>query len=149
MGAYGEDGNATLVNGDQTNNSATNSGAAYTFVRDGTTWSQTNYLKPPNTTALDEFGSSVDVSGNTVVAGVPWDGGTVTTSGAAHVFAPGPPSPPPVIASQPTPSQFISTGGTATLTVGAGSDPTLTFQWFEGNSGNISNPVSGATSDTA
>ena len=38
VGAYGEDSNATGVNGDQSDNSAADSGAAYVFVRSGTTW---------------------------------------------------------------------------------------------------------------
>ena len=46
VGAYGEDSNATGVNGDQTDNSSFNSGAAYVFVRTGSVWSQQAYLKP-------------------------------------------------------------------------------------------------------
>ena len=49
VGAYGEDSNATGVNGNQTSNSATDSGAAYVFVREGTNWSQQAYLKASNT----------------------------------------------------------------------------------------------------
>jgi hypothetical protein len=33
VGAHGEDSNATGVNGDQSNNNATDSGAVYVFVR--------------------------------------------------------------------------------------------------------------------
>jgi hypothetical protein len=38
VGAYGEASNATGVGGDQTNNSASNSGAAYVFTRNGGVW---------------------------------------------------------------------------------------------------------------
>src|SRR6185369_2669701 len=38
IGAPGEDSNATGVNGNQTDNTARDSGAAYVFVRDGTNW---------------------------------------------------------------------------------------------------------------
>ena len=70
VGALGEDSNATGVNGDQSNNSATDSGAAYVFVRSGTNWSQQAYLKASNTgTVADDFGASVAVSGDTVVVG--------------------------------------------------------------------------------
>ena len=69
VGAYGEDSNATGVDGNQTDNSARNSGAAYVFARSGTTWTQQAYLKASNTGAADWFGQSVAVSGDTVVVG--------------------------------------------------------------------------------
>ena len=56
VGAYGEDSNATGVNGNQSDNSADGAGAAYVFVRSGTTWSQQAYLKASNTGASDHFG---------------------------------------------------------------------------------------------
>src|SRR5689334_1668381 len=49
VGAHLESSNATGVNGNQTNNSAFQSGAAYVFVRDGSSWSQQAYLKASNT----------------------------------------------------------------------------------------------------
>jgi hypothetical protein len=49
VGASGEDSNATGVNGDENNNSASNSGAAYVFVRNGDSWVQQAYLKASNT----------------------------------------------------------------------------------------------------
>jgi hypothetical protein len=77
VGAYFEDSNARGVNGNQTNNSADGSGAAYVFVRNGTNWSQQAYLKASNTggantitgDAGDGFGYSVAMSGDTVVVG--------------------------------------------------------------------------------
>lgn len=63
IGAPGEDSNATGVNGNQTNNSAKDSGAAYVFVRDGTNWVQQAYLKASNTVANDQFGWKVAISG--------------------------------------------------------------------------------------
>ncbi|MBA3352980.1 MAG: FG-GAP repeat protein, partial [Blastocatellia bacterium] len=48
IGAQGEDSNAAGVNGDQSDNSASASGAAYVFVRNGTSWSQQGYLKASN-----------------------------------------------------------------------------------------------------
>ena len=74
VGAHEEDSNATGVNGNQTNNSATDSGAAYVFVRNGTNWSQQAYLKASNTGADDDFGYSVAVSGDTVVVGAHIEG---------------------------------------------------------------------------
>ncbi len=55
VGARFEDSNATGVNGDQADNSVNDSGAAYVFVRSGTTWSQQAYLKASNTGADDYF----------------------------------------------------------------------------------------------
>src|SRR6185436_3414152 len=69
VGAPAEGSNATGVNGNQSDNSATSSGAAYIFVRNGTNWSQQAYLKASNTGAGDAFGGSVAVSGDTVLVG--------------------------------------------------------------------------------
>ena len=98
IGAGGESSDATGVNGDQTNNSADSSGAAYVFVRNGTTWSQQAYLKASNTQAFDYFGDGVAISGDTAVVGaLDEDSGatgvngnqadnSVEDAGAAYVF---------------------------------------------------------------
>src|SRR5664279_2639499 len=57
------------IGGNQSDNNAGQSGAAYVFVRSGTTWTQQAYLKASNTNASDQFGISVAVSGETVVVG--------------------------------------------------------------------------------
>ena len=77
--------------------SLTSAGAAYVFVRSGTTWTQHAYLKASNTGEFDGFGQSVGVSGDTVVVGAQReDSGTtgvdsssdenVLDAGAAYVF---------------------------------------------------------------
>ena len=98
VGAWGEDSSATGVNGNQADNSAPGSGAAYVFVRSGTAWSQQAYLKASNTGASDDFGGAVAISGNTVVVGAMGEGSSATGvdgnpsdnsapgSGAAYVF---------------------------------------------------------------
>lgn len=98
IGAYLEDSNATGVNGNHADNSATNSGAVYVFVRNGTTWSQQAYLKASNTGAFDNFGNWVAVSGDTVVVGAYGEDSNTTgvngnqadnsaeNAGAAYVF---------------------------------------------------------------
>ncbi|MGQ0553772.1 MAG: FG-GAP repeat protein [Planctomycetota bacterium] len=98
IGAYQEDSNATGVNGDQLSNAAASSGAAYVFVRSGTTWSQQAYLKASNTGAEDQFGFSVAASGERVVVGAFSEDSSATGvngngadnsslhSGAAYVF---------------------------------------------------------------
>ena len=75
-----EDSDATGVNGDPSNNGARRSGAAYVFVRSGTSWSQEAYLKASNTGASDRFGSAVSMSSELVVVGAPLE-----DSGAAGV----------------------------------------------------------------
>jgi len=67
VGAFREDSAAIGINGDQSDNSATDSGAAYVFTRDGAgTWSQQAYIKASNSEADDWFGSVV-LSGDTLV----------------------------------------------------------------------------------
>ena len=53
---------------------------------------------------------------------------------------------PPVITGQPT-SQEISSGTAVVLSIEA-SGVDLSFQWYEGSSGDIANPVAGATGST-
>ncbi|KAA3664244.1 MAG: integrin [Chloroflexi bacterium] len=98
VGAYYEESGATGINGDESDNSAGNAGAAYVFVRSGGIWTQEAYLKAPNTDADDRFGRSVDISGDTVVVGAIWEDSNATgvngdesnnsvdSAGAAYVF---------------------------------------------------------------
>jgi len=74
VGAVGESSKATGVDGDQGDDSAAASGAAYVFVRKGTVWSQQAYLKASNTGAQDWFGRSVAIDGDTVVVGANLEG---------------------------------------------------------------------------
>jgi hypothetical protein len=96
VGANFEDSSTMGVNSTP-NDNASSSGAAYVFTRSGTTWSQQAYLKASNTGAGDEFGYSVAVSGDTIVAGAIWEASSTTGvnstpnesaygSGAAYVF---------------------------------------------------------------
>src|SRR6185503_15279817 len=98
IGAGKESSNATGVNGNQSNNIASSSGAAYVFVRNGTNWSQQAFLKASNTGGNDYFGAYVAISGDTVVVGA-WgedsnaagvngnqSNNSVFNAGAAYVF---------------------------------------------------------------
>ena len=98
IGATGEESNATGINGNQSNNSLIKAGAAYVFVRSGTTWSQQAYLKASNTGLADQFGYSVSISGDTLVVGANGEDSNATgvnngegnnsriNSGAVYVF---------------------------------------------------------------
>ncbi|MFG1489702.1 FG-GAP repeat protein, partial [Oceanospirillum sp. HFRX-1_2] len=71
VGAFREGSNATGINGDQDDNSASSSGAVYVFTRSGSDWSKQAYIKASNTDAEDRFGHAVSLSadGNTLVVG--------------------------------------------------------------------------------
>lgn len=98
IGARLEDSAATGVDGDHTNNTGTDSGAAYIFTRSGTTWTQQAYIKASNTGRSDDFGISLSLSGDTLVVGAPGEDSNATGvdgdqsnnlaggSGAAYVF---------------------------------------------------------------
>jgi hypothetical protein len=76
VGAPGEDSNAIGVGGDQTDNTASNSGAVYLYTRDASgTWTPRAYVKATNTDADDGFGSSVALSadGTTLAVGTPFE----------------------------------------------------------------------------
>ncbi|TGM65758.1 hypothetical protein EHQ96_13430 [Leptospira levettii] len=104
VGAFNEASNqTTITNGTSAsaNNSAAFAGAAYVFQRSGTSWAQQAYLKASNIEANDRFGTSVSISGNTIVVGSGFEDSNQTTitngatastdntasaSGAAYVY---------------------------------------------------------------
>src|SRR2546428_3104365 len=99
VGAIGEDSAATGVNGNQKDNSAQGSGAAYVFSRSGSTWSQQAYLQAANSGSNFLFGYSVAFSGDgsTIVVGSFDEGGSSREingpydrraggTGAAYIF---------------------------------------------------------------
>src|SRR5262249_29129235 len=63
VGAVSEDSSSTGINGNQTNDLASASGAVYVFTRSGTTWTQQAYVKASNTGVNDDFGADVALSG--------------------------------------------------------------------------------------
>ncbi len=98
VGAYLEDSIATGVDGDQADNTASTSGAAYVFQRTGSQWVQQAYLKASNTNQGDYFGTDVAISGDTLVVGAPYESSSTVgidgnqadnaaiRSGAVYVF---------------------------------------------------------------
>ena len=149
-GALTEDSSATTVNGDQTNNDAGDSGAAYTFIRSGTDWTQKAYLKASNAEAGDQFGTSVSVDGDRAVVGAQNEDSNATlvnggqtdnsalSAGAAYVFS---------LRSTPTFSTSatdVTLGGAIldTATVSGGDNPTgtVTFNVYGPNDATCANP---------
>jgi hypothetical protein len=92
VGAIYEDSAAGGVNGDQSNDGATDSGAAYVFVRQGDAWVQQAFLKADSPAPNDFFGASAAISGDTIAVGAvradPWHGasGVTPRSGRVYVF---------------------------------------------------------------
>jgi hypothetical protein len=100
VGAYGESSIATGVNGDQSDNSATNAGAVYLFRFDGTDWFQQAYIKASNSETGDRFGTDVSLSadGDALAVGALYESSNASgvngdqnnnsdiASGAAYVF---------------------------------------------------------------
>ena len=98
VGAPGERSLATEINGDESDNGGPSTGAAYVFVRSGSTWIQQAYLKASNAEATDHFGGSVTISGDTIAVGASSENGGVpgvnvdeadnskSRAGAVYVF---------------------------------------------------------------
>ncbi|XZZ37409.1 histidine kinase [Microbulbifer sp. TRSA002] len=101
VGAFSEDSSATGIDGDQSDNSAKDSGAVYLFTRVDSAWVQQAYLKASNTNGSDRFGISVSLSadGHTLTVGAPGESSSANGingdqfdnganfAGAAYVFA--------------------------------------------------------------
>ena len=93
VGAIYEDSAARGLNGDQSDNSAFDAGAAYIFNRTNGIWSQQAYVKssPVHGTSnewYDNFGAAMAMSGNTLVVGELGSFPSILcgNSGAAYVF---------------------------------------------------------------
>jgi trimeric autotransporter adhesin len=92
VGAIGE----SSASATESDNTATQAGAAYVFSRNAGQWSQDKFLKASNADRADRFGISVDISGGTIVVGASGESSgdaadqasnTAGNSGAAYVFA--------------------------------------------------------------
>jgi len=81
------DGNTALIGAGQHDALGTDAGAAYVFVRTGTTWSEQAKLLPSDGAAGDTFGSeAVSIQGDTAVVGAIGDDDSGSASGSAYVF---------------------------------------------------------------
>src|SRR6266705_2053097 len=80
VGAIGEASAATVIDGNQTDNTAPDAGAVYVYTRSGTTWAQQSYVKASNTGAGDHFGTSAALSsdGTTLAVGATGEDSSVT-----------------------------------------------------------------------
>jgi hypothetical protein len=82
VGAYGEDSSARGIDGDQSNDAAIDSGAAYLFGRVGGAWSQQGYFKAANAGAGagHHFGARIAMSADTIAIGAPLEASEPTTA---------------------------------------------------------------------
>ena len=82
------DGTYVITGTEREDTTATNSGAAYIWVRSGTSWSQQVMLKASDAAQSDNFGQSNDISGNGnyAIVGAPYEDDGGTNVGAAYIF---------------------------------------------------------------
>jgi FG-GAP repeat len=68
------------------NGASAATGVAYVFTRSGGVWNETTRLTGVTSVAGDQFGTSVSVSGDTIVVGAPHESVSGSTKGVAHVY---------------------------------------------------------------
>ncbi len=89
VGAWGEDGSAHGVNGGDSLNGSSLSGAAYTYELEGRRWKFDSYLKASNSGPDDLFGASVAIWEDRIVIGAPRrTGAPVESAGTNPTTAP-------------------------------------------------------------
>jgi hypothetical protein len=71
VGAMGESSLATGIDGNQMDDSAPGTGAAYVFARNSAGWSQQAYVKPSNTGGSDDFSQAVALGSAGIVGKTP------------------------------------------------------------------------------
>jgi hypothetical protein len=79
-------GDTALIGARMQDEGAVDAGAAYVYVRDGSTWSMQQKLLSPAPAEGDHFGTGVDLQGDTAVVGTPYADDAGPDAGAAHVF---------------------------------------------------------------
>src|SRR5690606_16303405 len=79
-------GDTALVGADGDVDAGSNSGSAYVFVRSGASWARQAKLRARDGAALDQFGHSVSISGDTALVGAYGDDDAGSNSGSAYVF---------------------------------------------------------------
>lgn len=121
-------GETAIVGAYQADVSATNQGAAYTYVRGGTNWSLLQKVVAPDAAANDRFGYAVGTSSETALVGAQTKTiGANTQQGAAYFYAtviPPPPTPTPSPTPVPTVEPNTPVGAPVTVAI---YDASVTF----------------------
>lgn len=96
--SLGISGDTIVVGSYDESSEGQDSGAAYVFLRNGSTWTPQAFLKPLTLHEFDNFGESVAISGDTIVIGAPGDASSSSgvngdpndtsapRAGAAYIF---------------------------------------------------------------
>lgn len=79
-------GNTVVIGASQ--EGLSDAGAAYVFVRSGTSWAEQAHLTIPSGFGYRNFGASVAIAGSTILVGEPGSVSAFNFHGAAYVFAP-------------------------------------------------------------
>jgi hypothetical protein len=93
------DGDTAFIGAFQDDDKGSNSGSAYVFTYNGTTWGEQQKLLASDGAAGDNFGWPISLDGNTVLIGANGDDDNGTNSGSAYVFTKSenqPPAPPTI-----------------------------------------------------
>lgn len=77
VGAPFDDSDSTGIGGDPSNNDGSNSGAAFLLQSSGSGWQLEAFLKGSNTGVGDQFGTSVDLDGDRLVVGAPFEDSSI------------------------------------------------------------------------
>jgi hypothetical protein len=80
------DGDTAVIGASADDNSGSNSGSAYVFVRSAGVWTEQQKLTASDGATTDLFGVSVAVDGDTAVIGALFDDDNGNNSGSAYVF---------------------------------------------------------------
>ena len=80
------DGNTVVIGAYYDDDKGSNSGSAYIFRYDGSSWVQEAKLVAPDGAASDYFGWSVAINGNAALVGAFWDDDKGYNSGSAYIF---------------------------------------------------------------
>jgi hypothetical protein len=78
------DGDTVIIGAPGDNENDT--GSAYIFKRDGTSWAQEAKLLASDGAAYDSFGTSVSIDGEYAIIGAEWNDDNGNNSGSAYVF---------------------------------------------------------------
>lgn len=84
IGANGDSSGSTSIPADPNDNSERASGAIYVFARQGDEFVKPIFVKPQKPTALDAFGVSIGLSGETLATGAAYD--ALDDTGAVYVL---------------------------------------------------------------
>ena len=85
-GEIGISGDTIVLGAYREDTGGSDAGAAYVFIRSGTSWSEQAKLVASDAQANDQFGRAVSISSDTVVVGASLEDAGGTDTGAVYVF---------------------------------------------------------------